>query len=106
MIILFWTIWVILVAASFVALRSMLLQEKQHSQREAKLNAQPGQLEKDLISKDKAIEKLENKTENNKKNIEIVFQYIDELNDKKENPKPLPKEKPIKQIGYKLPKKK
>jgi hypothetical protein len=47
-----------------------------------------------------AIEKLEKKTENNQKNIELVFQYIDELVVGKE------KEKPRKQIGYKLPKSK
>jgi hypothetical protein len=47
-----------------------------------------------------AIEKLEKKTENNTKNIEIVFRYFDELSDKKESPKPR------KKIGYKLPKKK
>lgn len=35
-----------------------------------------------------AIEKLERKTDNNTKNIEIVFQYIDELAEKKEKPKP------------------
>lgn len=46
-----------------------------------------------------AIEKLEKKTDNNTKNIEIVFQYMDELIDKKET------NKPRKQIGYKLPKK-
>jgi hypothetical protein len=46
-----------------------------------------------------AIEKLEKKTDNNTKNIEIVFQYIDELTDKKETGKPR------KQIGYKLPRK-
>lgn len=45
-----------------------------------------------------AIEKLEKKTENNSKNIEIVFRYFDELTDKKE--------KPRKQIGYKIQKKK
>lgn len=45
-----------------------------------------------------AIEKLEKKTENNSKNIEIVFRYFDELVDKKQ--------KPRKQIGFKLPKKK
>lgn len=45
-----------------------------------------------------AIEKLEKKTDNNTKNIEVVFQYIDELTDKKEVP-----QKPRKQIGYKLP---
>lgn len=55
-----------------------------------------------------AVGKLENKTENNKKNIELLFQYIDELNDKKETPKPLPTPKPKlrKVVGYKLPKKK
>lgn len=47
-----------------------------------------------------AIEKLEKKTENNSKNIEIVFRYFDELTDKQDNPKPR------KQIGFKLPKKK
>lgn len=47
-----------------------------------------------------AIEKLEKKTENNSKNIEIVFRYFDELTDKKEKPAPR------KQIGYKVPKKK
>jgi hypothetical protein len=47
-----------------------------------------------------AIEAIKKKTENNTKNIELVFQYLDELLEKKENPKPL------KQIGYKLPKKK
>ena len=47
-----------------------------------------------------AIEKLEKKTENNQKNIELVFQYIDELVLSKDNVKPR------KQIGYKLPKSK
>jgi hypothetical protein len=46
-----------------------------------------------------AIEKLEKKTDNNTKNIEVVFQYMDELTDKKEIVKPR------KQIGYKLSKK-
>lgn len=46
-----------------------------------------------------AIEKLEKKTDNNTKNIEVVFQYMDELIDKKETIKPRQK------IGYKLPKK-
>lgn len=46
-----------------------------------------------------AIQKLEIKTENNTKNMEIVFQYIDELLDKKDNPKER------KAIGYQLPKK-
>jgi len=45
------------------------------------------------------IEKPEKKTDNNTKNIEAVFQYIDELTDKKEIVKPR------KQIGYKLPEK-
>lgn len=47
-----------------------------------------------------AIEKLEKKTDNNSKNIEVVFQYFEELLEKKENPKPR------KLIGYKIPKKK
>ena len=47
-----------------------------------------------------AIEKLEKKTENNQKNIELVFQYIDELVVRKDNVEPR------KQIGYKLPKSK
>lgn len=42
-----------------------------------------------------AIESIRNKTENNTKNIEVVFQYLDELIDKKE------KIKPRTQIGYK-----
>lgn len=46
-----------------------------------------------------ALEKLENKTNNNTKNIELVFQYIDELTkEKKKN------SEPRKSIGYKLPK--
>ena len=44
------------------------------------------------------IEKLEKKTENNTKNIEIVFRYFDELLEQKS--------KPRKQIGFTLPKKK
>lgn len=47
-----------------------------------------------------AIEEIKKKTENNTKNIEVVFQYLDELLDKKEDPKKR------KQIGYKLPTKK
>jgi hypothetical protein len=43
-----------------------------------------------------AIEKLEKKTDSNTKNIEVVFQYINELTNKKR------KEKPRKQIGYKI----
>ncbi len=45
------------------------------------------------------IEELRKKTDNNTKNIEVVFQYLDELLDKKEN------EKPRVQIGYKITKK-
>ncbi|HSH67166.1 MAG TPA: ORF6N domain-containing protein [Bacteroidia bacterium] len=47
-----------------------------------------------------AIEKLKRKSENHTKNIEVVFKYLDELLEKKENPKPR------KAIGYKIPKKK
>lgn len=43
-----------------------------------------------------AIEKLEKRTDNNTKNIEVVFQYLDELLEKKE------KAKPRKAIGYKI----
>ena len=42
------------------------------------------------------IEELRKKTENNTKNIEVVFQYLDELLDKKES------EKSRTQIGYKV----
>lgn len=44
------------------------------------------------------IEELRKKTDNNTKNIEVVFQYFDELLDKKE------KVKPRTQIGYKIEK--
>jgi hypothetical protein len=47
-----------------------------------------------------AIEKLERKSDNHTKNIEVVFKYLDELLEKQANPKPRP------QIGFKLPKKK
>jgi len=47
-----------------------------------------------------AIEKLIRKTDNHDKNIELVFQYLDELLEKKENPTPRI------QIGYKIKKKK
>ena len=35
-----------------------------------------------------AIEEIKRKTENNTKNIEVVFQYLDELIGKTENPRP------------------
>jgi hypothetical protein len=41
-----------------------------------------------------AIEKLEKKTENNSRNIEIVFRYFEELTEKKEETETRPK------IGY------
>lgn len=44
------------------------------------------------------IEEIKKKLDNNTKNIEVVFQYLDELVEKKKEPR--------KQIGYKLPKKK
>lgn len=44
------------------------------------------------------IEKIRKKLDNHDKNIEVVFKYLDELLEKKE--------KPRKQIGYKLPRKK
>jgi DNA replication protein DnaD len=43
------------------------------------------------------IEKIKKKLDNHDKNIEVVFQYLDELIDKKEN------EKPRKKIGFKIP---
>jgi hypothetical protein len=43
-----------------------------------------------------AIEKLITKTDNNTKNIELVFQYLDELLEKRDNPKPR------KEIGFKI----
>lgn len=46
------------------------------------------------------IEQIKKKLHNYGKNIELVFQYLDELLEKKENPTPR------KQIGYKIPKKK
>lgn len=42
------------------------------------------------------IEELRKKTENNTKNIEVVFQYLDELLEKQEKQTPRP------QIGYKV----
>jgi hypothetical protein len=45
------------------------------------------------------IEGVKKKTDNNTKNIEVVFQYLDELLDKKQKPKQRT------QIGYKIPKK-
>ena len=45
-----------------------------------------------------AIEDLKKKTDNNTKNIELVFQYLDELLEKKENPQVR------NPIGYKIPK--
>jgi len=47
-----------------------------------------------------AVEKLERKSENHSKNIELVFKYLDELLGKKEN------SKPRKLIGFKPAKKK
>tara|TARA_B100000809_G_scaffold117002_1_gene115252 strand:- start:305 stop:754 length:450 start_codon:yes stop_codon:yes gene_type:complete len=41
------------------------------------------------------VEEVKSKITNNSKNIELVFSYLDELLDKKEN------EKPITKIGYK-----
>lgn len=47
-----------------------------------------------------AIEKLEKRTDNNSKNIEVVFNYIDELTERKES------KKPRKRIGFRIPGKK
>jgi hypothetical protein len=54
-----------------------------------------------------AIEKLEAKADNNKRNIELVFQYIDELNSKIDSQKSVTKPKVTQgKIGYKIPTKK
>ncbi len=55
-----------------------------------------------------AIEEIRKKTENNTKNIEVVFQYMDEFLENKENKKAdkTEEQKLRKYIGYKLPKKK
>lgn len=50
-----------------------------------------------------AIGKLEKKTDNNTKNIEVVFRYLDELMDKKESRLGATKHRT--KIGYKIPKK-
>jgi hypothetical protein len=47
---------------------------------------------KDLLLR---MEKIERKLSNQNKSIELVFSYLDELLEKKENPKPISK------IGYK-----
>lgn len=47
-----------------------------------------------------AVEEIKKKTENNTKNIELVFQYLDELIEKKSS------EKNKRKIGYKIPNKK
>ena len=44
-----------------------------------------------------AIEELKKKSENHSKNIELVFRYLDELLEKKEN------SEERKKIGYELP---
>jgi hypothetical protein len=46
-----------------------------------------------------AIEEIRKKTDNNVKNIEVVFQYLDELITKKE------KVKPRRVMGYRIPRK-
>jgi len=43
------------------------------------------------------IEKIKSKLDNQDKNMEVVFQYLDELLDKKDKPNP-----PRKAIGYKI----
>jgi ferritin-like metal-binding protein YciE len=50
----------------------------------------------DTIELKLAIESIKKKTENNSKNIELVFKYLDELLEKRE------KSAPRKSIGYKV----
>ncbi|HET6227398.1 MAG TPA: ORF6N domain-containing protein [Bacteroidia bacterium] len=45
------------------------------------------------------IEKIKSKVNNHTKNIELIFKYLDELLEKKENPKPRPV------VGFKIKKK-
>lgn len=49
----------------------------------------------DNLSLKSEIEDIKKKLTNHSKNIELVFNYLDELIEKKENPTPRP------QIGYK-----
>jgi hypothetical protein len=53
----------------------------------------------DNLSLKLEIEEIKKKLTNQSKNIELVFNYLDELIEKKEN------EKPRKEIGYKTSKK-
>ena len=53
----------------------------------------------DNLSLKLEIEEIKKKLTNHSKNIELVFNYLDELVDKKEN------EKPRKEIGYKADRK-
>ena len=69
----------IAIMRAFVALRKMLL-----SNTELRLE----------------IEFIKKKVDNHGKNIELVFQYLDELLEKKEKPKP------FKRIGFSIPQKK
>ena len=48
------------------------------------------------------IENIKRKLDNHNKNIELVFQYIDELLAKKEDPKPEVKVEPRKLVGFKI----
>ncbi len=50
----------------------------------------------DTLSLRLDVENIKRKLENQDKNIELVFNYLDELMEKQENPKPR------KQIGYKI----
>lgn len=45
------------------------------------------------------IEKIKRSLDNNNKNIELVFQYLDELNNKMKHP---PIERNRKMLGYKI----
>ena len=47
-----------------------------------------------------AFEEIRRKTENNTKNIEVVFQYLDELLERKEKPKPRPEETIVRQVNF------
>jgi len=84
-----------------VAMLSSVLSSKQAIQVNIRIMRVFTQVRKMLLDNTElrlAIEEIRKKTDNNSKNIEVVFQYLDELLEKKENPEPR------KAIGYKLPK--
>ncbi len=88
---------------SGVAMLSSVLKSKRAKQMNIAIMRAFVTLRKMLIDNTElrlAIEEIRKKTDNNSKNIEVVFKYLDELLEKRED------QKPRKSIGYKLPLKK